>query len=1093
MAHSELISSVLDSPGIFFAEKANTAEDWDLFERNDIVIQRKNSKIIYIALFAMMFNIMAFGMNAKAVAENLVPGVIVNGQSLTMDVPPIVDNGRIMVPMRAICEALGAAVEWTDGEQRVSAVRAGSTVTFVLGQTQAFKDGESIEMDVVPRVENERVLVPLRFISQALGADVDWNGDTYNAIINLNQESISPASTTIIPDNARVFNTAGTYGPSSGKDVLDTNVSIQADGVALQNMSINGDLYVAREVGEGSVELNNVDVTGNVYVFGGGAHSVEFNDCDLNSVVIDKEGVRIVSSGSTSINLVTLESGAILVEISGGSGQGFQQIIVSSGSKIILEGIFSIVNIDAANAHVELLSGSVQSMITGAGAAGTQITVGSSAVIKSMTLNSACSVLGTGLIDQANINVQGCSFQTTPQSVINSSVTATSSSDSSGTSTNTSSISISSVETNNTFGGFRFTTSKAVTEADLTGKIKAGSITVTSFEQRGACNGTEWKGLAQGVVAGQSYAITCLSPFTMANAASLSWDLVAPPVTGLTASCDASGKIKVDFDKADGENRQVSEYRVFAVKSGSSLGLNKANSTAADRYTTVSCTNAASYSTSLAAGSKDSDGNLISAGNSYVIYVLTVANGTDAKTNCLTGPSQQVDIPAAPGSSGDGGPSSDTSAPVFAAGYPNISGITSSQALLNGQINEAGTLYYVVLADGALAPSANQVCSGKDKSGAFLSAPFAGNLALTANVAASATLSGLASSTSYDVYVVAKDATNQQATPTKLDFGSASPAPVAAQFSSAIVTDSGDISISFSKDLKTPLPAEIYKKFTLSDATISVTSVEITGNSQMKLVLSTKLIGGQNVSVSFNQPTQDEKKLKDIDGLPVEVFANQPVTNSLALPIAPVLTRAVATPEGDISLLFDKAMQTANLAGMAGQFSVNSGAISVSSVEVTGVATTIKLVLASKITPGQTAIVSYVKSAESSNQLKDTTGASVENIADHPVDVFPVLLAIEVTSKGDLSLQYNKALNTGNFGSLTGCFIVKIAGASDQTPTVESTSTSGKIKLTLDTKIVSGQTVTLTYNKPVDLVNQLQDMDTLPAAAFTDIQVPYSL
>ncbi|MBU2510990.1 VCBS repeat-containing protein, partial [bacterium] len=98
----------------------------------------------------------------------------------------------------------------------------------------------------------------------------------------------------------------------------------------------------------------------------------------------------------------------------------------------------------------------------------------------------------------------------------------------------------------------------------------------------------------------------------------------------------------------------------------------------------------------------------------------------------------------------------DTTAPVFVASYPKTSTIGSNSFIVVTQLNEPGKVYYVILTDGATAPSASEVKNGTGSAGS--TAVTSGNFAiLTANSDTSATITGLIANTAYDVYVIAED------------------------------------------------------------------------------------------------------------------------------------------------------------------------------------------------------------------------------------------------------------------------------------------------------------------------------------------------
>lgn len=107
--------------------------------------------------------------------------VIVNGQTMNFDQPPIVRSGRVFVPLRGVFEQLGASVVYSNPQ--INATGNGRTVSLTIGSTQATINGQSQILDVAPFIVGSRTLVPLRFIAQALGAAVDWNDQTSTVTI----------------------------------------------------------------------------------------------------------------------------------------------------------------------------------------------------------------------------------------------------------------------------------------------------------------------------------------------------------------------------------------------------------------------------------------------------------------------------------------------------------------------------------------------------------------------------------------------------------------------------------------------------------------------------------------------------------------------------------------------------------------------------------------------------------------------------------------------------------------------------------------------------------------------------------------------
>ncbi|MDI9449250.1 MAG: copper amine oxidase N-terminal domain-containing protein [Pelotomaculaceae bacterium] len=108
--------------------------------------------------------------------------VILNGRTLQFDVPPIIENDRTLVPLRVIFEALGAGVEWDGATQTVRAERDGTIIKLVIGG-KAYVNDQPVELDVPAKIVNDRTLVPLRFVSEALGCRVEWFGDSMTVSI----------------------------------------------------------------------------------------------------------------------------------------------------------------------------------------------------------------------------------------------------------------------------------------------------------------------------------------------------------------------------------------------------------------------------------------------------------------------------------------------------------------------------------------------------------------------------------------------------------------------------------------------------------------------------------------------------------------------------------------------------------------------------------------------------------------------------------------------------------------------------------------------------------------------------------------------
>ena len=110
--------------------------------------------------------------------------VDLNGQILNFDQPPIIVDGRTLVPLRGIFEAMGATVDWHQDTQTVTSSLEGVEISLGIGSDTLYRDGDPVKLDVPAQVVNNRTLVPVRAIAEAYGAYVDWDDATKTVIIN---------------------------------------------------------------------------------------------------------------------------------------------------------------------------------------------------------------------------------------------------------------------------------------------------------------------------------------------------------------------------------------------------------------------------------------------------------------------------------------------------------------------------------------------------------------------------------------------------------------------------------------------------------------------------------------------------------------------------------------------------------------------------------------------------------------------------------------------------------------------------------------------------------------------------------------------
>jgi|GEM_PF-2552586 len=100
--------------------------------------------------------------------------VVVDGQTLQLDVAPVISEGRTLLPLRAVAEALGAEVNYDSDSKTIQINKDDSLITLTINKKECMVDGVQKELDVPATSTNGRTLVPLRFVGETLGATVEW-------------------------------------------------------------------------------------------------------------------------------------------------------------------------------------------------------------------------------------------------------------------------------------------------------------------------------------------------------------------------------------------------------------------------------------------------------------------------------------------------------------------------------------------------------------------------------------------------------------------------------------------------------------------------------------------------------------------------------------------------------------------------------------------------------------------------------------------------------------------------------------------------------------------------------------------------------
>jgi hypothetical protein len=111
------------------------------------------------------------------------PTFTINGEQKTLDSPPVIKNSRTLLPIRPVVEALGGTVSWDGTEKKVTVTLGSTTIELWIGKNTARVNGTDTPIDstnpkVVPEIINGRTMLPLRFVTENLGCQLQWDPNT---------------------------------------------------------------------------------------------------------------------------------------------------------------------------------------------------------------------------------------------------------------------------------------------------------------------------------------------------------------------------------------------------------------------------------------------------------------------------------------------------------------------------------------------------------------------------------------------------------------------------------------------------------------------------------------------------------------------------------------------------------------------------------------------------------------------------------------------------------------------------------------------------------------------------------------------------
>lgn len=647
-------------------------------------------KKLWASLLAAFLIIPMFQQTTAQAATPI--SIYIDGSRLTTDQAPVVISGRVMLPLRAIFEALDATVNYNQTLQTVTAHKDGTTIVLKLKSRSATINNEAVLLDVPAQSIKGRTMVPVRFVSEALGQQVGWNNSTKIVTINSGSGTGGSDNGNADPNPVAYVSARDVGNNGDGRD-LEISFSKSSNEsrveqyrvMIVKSSNASGfNLAAAQRVSSANYTSLSPSGTDPVLNLSAGARDVDGSAIRENQSYVAY--VLAIGKGNSADALsnpspaITLSNGAAVaaptnVKVSDvsdyGDGRDLNVTFTRSQneSNIANYRVFVVKTKDAGSFTLSSANNVPSSYSTVVSKSG------SGSTLTGQLASSARDTSG-------DLIKNGVSYTVFVQSVSNHSGYANklSSASSAITLATGSVISpvITKVEDWNDYGdgrdlrvsfnrisdetrigsyrifvvkasdyaNFSLAKANAVSSANYTQVNKTGS-NITSYALSSSArdvdgatirNGVSYRVFVMAVGTGNYAGTNTLS--AASSAITLTYGNTVDMVSNVTVedvSDHNDGRdLRVTFTRASNET-YISNYRIMVVKTSDAgnFTLSKANNVGSANYTTVS-KNGYTLSTVLNAGARDVDGATIRNGVSYRVFVLSVATNGYSLSNALS-------------------------------------------------------------------------------------------------------------------------------------------------------------------------------------------------------------------------------------------------------------------------------------------------------------------------------------------------------------------------------------------------------------------------------------------------------------------------
>ncbi|MFJ7182757.1 stalk domain-containing protein [Lysinibacillus xylanilyticus] len=619
--------------------------------------------------------------------------IYVDGVQLKTDQPPVMVQGRVMLPLRAIFEALDASVDWDRKKQTVTATKGDTTVVLKIKSRVAIINNQTVTLDVPAQILGGRTMVPVRFVSEALGQDVDWNSRSQIVTINSDNPD-TPSNTYISPAShvsGRDVGNQGdgrdlevTFSKSSTESLVDhyrvlvVKASKSFNLASALKASASNYTKVSPTSSNRSILLSQSsrDVDGDyirndqpyvVYVLAVGKGSY--------SSVLSNSSPKITLTNMSSVPEVTNVKISDISDFGDGRDISVSFTRPQNDNNISNYRVFIVKTKDANNFSLTTannLSSSYYTTVNKSGSNGGTL----SGTLASSSRDSSGDYIKNGVSYTAFVlSVSNNNSAVNKLSSASSSVTLSANTVTSPVITQVDDVndygdgrdlrvSFNKISNESNISSYRIFVVKASNYSNFT-LTKANSLSSSYYTQVNKTGYNITQVLSSGARDTDGYAIqngVSYRVFVMAVATNSGNNVLSSASNAFTLYSSNVGAVSnlyasdvndygngrdlyVSFTKAADESN-ISNYRIMVVPTAyySSFSLSDANNVSSSNYTTVSKLGNNTYGQALSENARDVRGNYIKEGTNYRVYVLSVGYGNYSGSNALSAPTSTITL-----------------------------------------------------------------------------------------------------------------------------------------------------------------------------------------------------------------------------------------------------------------------------------------------------------------------------------------------------------------------------------------------------------------------------------------------------------------